>query len=414
MEIISPLGCGLAAHMEGVRTGRSGSGPIHRFDASSFMTTFGCEVTDDLSPLYKKIYPDIVETFMFDRKMELFACCMELLRERIEVVTAAASAERIGIFTGVGTETLSDEHITSFTLVDEQECLNLFNRHNTRTPYVNRIVNPSQIVTNYAASVCGATGTRHTNLSACAASAQALGWAFEAISSGQCDCALVGGVDSTINPFVLTAFSQLDMISTRNDMPQTASRPFDKTRDGFVPGEGTGVVLLANELTAGKVGDVQTRLAGYGSSLDAYNITSPHPEGLGAQYAMKRCLQSAGWAAETVEYVNAHGTSTQHNDRMECSALKAVFGKRLDQISVSSTKSQIGHLIAAAGIVEFITTVAAINEGILPPSINVRRQDDACRVSLVTESGKNVKIKRAISNSFALAGQNAVLAIEAV
>jgi 3-oxoacyl-[acyl-carrier-protein] synthase II len=414
MEVVSPIGVSLADHREGVRLGRSGSAPITRFDAEGFPTRFACEVKGDLSPLLKAVPAPIAAEFPCDRKIELFCAALELLYPSMANKISALRPDSVGVFVGAGMESISHEPVNDWTSIMKAGGIEKFFRYNGESPYVNRYLNPSHLGTLYAASRFTAHGVRETNLSACAASAQALGAAFKAIREGRCAAAIVGGYDSTVSPFSIAAFSLLDMISKRNDSPESASRPFDRGRDGFVPGEGAGIVVLADETTAAEWGDPLAELAGYGSSLDGYAITAPHDKGLGAILAMRRALADAGWEPGSVDYVNAHGTSTPLNDAIESLALCEVFGEALKDIAVSSTKSQIGHLIAAGGIVEFITVVAAMQDGILPPSINVAKQDRACPLSLVREPGLPKKIKRAISNSFALAGQNATIAIAAV
>ncbi len=412
-ETLSPIGIGANEHLEGLLEGRSGGAYVTQFDASSFPTTFACEVKGDLSPIAKLIHPVIRATFPYDRKAELFCCCAELLSQRAASRLSAVSPNRIGVYVGAGMEALSLNILRDAPVADA-ESVHFFHAQNASLPHVNKLLNPADFYALHAAAVFNAQGQRRVNLSACAASTLALGEAFRAINSGQCDAAVVGGVDSTVTPFVFAAFLQLNMISSRNDSPKTASRPFDRMRDGFVPGEGAGLVILANDKIAEKLGEPQAQVQGFGSSLDAYKITAPHPQGAGAVLSMERALKSASWSPDTVDYINAHGTSTPLNDPAEACALKTVFGDTLDDIFVSSTKSQIGHLIAAGGIVEFISTVMGIRHGFLPPSINVTKQDPACPVKLVNEPGKRHRISRAISNSFALAGQNATLCVSAV
>lgn len=414
MEVVSPIGVSLENHLEGIRYGRSGGAPITRFDASGFRTQFACEVKEDLTALLTPLPVSIKAVLRFDRKFELFCAAIELLHTKIAGKMANIPPEQIGVFIGAGMETNSQEPIIHYSSLNEEQGMEEIFKKNQMYPYVNIYFNPSHLATIHCAARFSAGGPRKTNISACAASAQSLGAAAQAVAQGTCKVAIVGGLDSTINPFILAAFSQLDMLSTRNDSPGTASRPFDRGRDGFVPGEGAGVVVLANHKVAQAWGDPLAAVAGYGSSLDGYKITAPHPQGLGAVLAMRRALASAEWLPESIDYINAHGTSTPLNDAVESDALRQVFGDTLPRIPVSSTKSQIGHLIAAGGIVEFISVVAAMREGILPPSINVERPDRMCPLSLVRKAGIHGKVRRAISNSFALAGQNATIAIEAV
>jgi 3-oxoacyl-[acyl-carrier-protein] synthase II len=414
MEVISPLGCSLEEHVEGLVNGRSGGSFISRFNAKSFPTTFGCEVKTDLQYLQKVVNPAIAPCLPYDRKFELFCAVVERLFPRVAGKVLQVIPDQIGTFMGAGMESVDAGYLGDHFQIDEKKSIQAFLLNNKKLPYINRVLNPSHLGTVYAASRFNAAGPRQTNLSACAASAQALGAAFLAISQGTCRCAIVGGYDSTINPFTLAAFSQLDMISTRNSDPAIASRPFDLHRDGFVPGEGAGIIILAEESLDNIFGTPLAEIAGYGSSLDAYKVTAPHENGLGARLAIERCLASAGWEPSSIDYINAHGTSTPLNDVVEYRALRDLFGDTLAEIPVSSTKSQIGHCIAAAGIVECISVISAMKKQVVPPNINVTRQDPACPLRLITKPGENLTIRRALSNSFALAGQNAVVAIAAV
>lgn len=415
MEVISPLGASLEQHMRSVKCGHSGSGYITQFDASEFPTTFGCEVTDDFSSSKRDIPSNVKETFHYDRKPELFCSCTELLKPKIEKYTKKIVVENSGIFLGVGFDALSESLIKEGALFTDKMGMKEFAIKNASIPHINKVLNPAGFMAQYIASRLNVQGPRATNLSACAASSQAIGAAYRAIQSGTCTTAITGGVDSTINPFTMAAFSQLNMISTRNNTPETASRPFDLHRDGFVPGEGAALLFLASDKVVHDLGITPlARIAGYGSSLDGYKITAPHEDGLGAELAMKRALKDANWKADSIEYLNAHGTSTPLNDSIECTALSRIFGDHLKSLLVSSTKSQMGHLIAAGGGMECATVAGAISKDFLPPSINVERQDSSCPVNLVTVSENEKKVTRTLSNSFALAGQNCCLAIEAI
>lgn len=415
MEVISPIGASLSSHMEKVKSGASGADYIKQFDVSSFPTTFGCEVTEDISYLRDYIHKDIQATFPFDRKPELFCSCAELLKLKADTILKRLTPERNGVFLGVGFDSLGLKVIEQGSHFDEHSGFKHLRDQNRKYPQNNAVLNPASLMCNYAASRLYAKGERVTNLSACAASSQAIGDAYKAIQEGRCDSAITGGVDSTINPFTLIAFTQLNMISTRNDKPQKASCPFDMRRDGFVPGEGAGILVLASEKEVDRLGVTPiAEITGYGSSLDGYKITAPHETGLGAELAMRRALNDAQWSPESIDYLNAHGTSTPLNDAIECMAIKRVFVNHIKDLKVSSTKSQIGHLIAAGGAVEAITVAGAMQAGFMPPSINVEKQDKICPVNLVKDVALEKPIKRALSNSFALAGQNCCLAFAAV
>lgn len=415
METISPIGTSLKNHIAAVKEGISGADFITQFDVTTFPTKFGCEVTDDLSLYHKNIHKDILATFPFDRKPELFCSCIEIFKERYSTIIDSIEAASNGVFLGIGFDSLGLKLIEEGSHFDVRSGFRHLSDQNRQYKHNNAFLNPASMMVNYAASQLNARGERFTNLAACAASTQAIGAAFKAIQNGRCETAITGGVDSTINPFTLIAFTQLDMLSKRNENPQTASRSFDMRRDGFVPGEGTGILLLASEKAVSKLNaEPLAEICGYGSSLDGYKITAPHETGLGAELAMNRALNDAAWDPTSVDYLNAHGTSTPLNDRIESMAIERVFGTHFKDLRVSSTKSQIGHLIAAGGAVEAITVASALHEGFLPPSINVEKQDRACPVNLVKDKAEYVPISRALSNSFALAGQNSCLAFSAV
>lgn len=414
-EVISPIGTGCQNHIKAVKAGDSGADYIQQFDVSSFPTTFACEVTEDISPFHANVPQNMRATFPYDRKPELFCSCVELFKESYGREMHLLTPEATGVFLGVGFDSLGLKLIEDGSHYGIKRGFEHLRSENRGYAQSNLFLNPASLLVNYASAQFNARGPRFTNLSACAASSQAIGAAFKAIRSGQCRAAVAGGVDSTINPFTLIAFTQLNMISTRNENPQKASRSFDMRRDGFVPGEGAGILLLASEEEVERVqASPIAEITGYGSSLDGYKITAPHETGLGAELAMVRALNDAGWDASTVDYLNAHGTSTPLNDAIESMAISRVFGEHFESLRVSSTKSQIGHLIAAGGGVEAITVAHALKEGFMPPSINVEQQDKACPVNLVKDKAIDAPIKRALSNSFALAGQNCSLAFAAV
>ena len=264
----------------------------------------------------------------------------------------------------------------------------------------------------YVATKFGAEGPNYNCLTACAASSQAVGEATEIIRRGEADVMLSGGAHSMIHPFGLTGFNLLTALSTRNEDPAHASRPFDRDRDGFVLGEGAGMLIL-EELDRAKArgAKIYGEVTGYGSSADAYRITDIHPEGRGAITCMKMAIRDAGLNPEDVGYVNAHGTSTQVNDKVETAAVKGSLGTGAKKTPVSSIKSMTGHLIAAAGSVEAITCLLAIREGVLPPTINYETPDPECDLDYVPNAARETKLRHAISNSFGFGGQNVSLVL---
>jgi 3-oxoacyl-[acyl-carrier-protein] synthase II len=264
----------------------------------------------------------------------------------------------------------------------------------------------------HMASMFNAQGPNANCLTACAASSQAIGEAAELIRRGEAEAMLSGGTHSMIHPFGVTGFNLLTALSTRNDAPTKASRPFDKDRDGFVLGEGSAMLVL-EELDHAKArgANIYAEILGYGSTADAYRITDTHPEGRGASSCIRLALEDAGLNPSDVNYVNAHGTSTDVNDRVESLAIKTVFGERAYKTPVSSTKSMLGHLIAAAGATELIICLMAIRDNVLPPTINYETPDPECDLDYIPNAARPARCDVALSNSFGFGGQNISLIV---
>jgi 3-oxoacyl-[acyl-carrier-protein] synthase II len=257
-----------------------------------------------------------------------------------------------------------------------------------------------------------AKGPNYATVSACATSAHAIGDAFRTIQYGDADIMISGGAEATVTPMAIGGFANMKALSERNDTPATASRPFDATRDGFVMGEGSGVVVLEELEHARRRGArIYGELVGYGATGDAYHLTAPAPEGEGAQRAMKRAMSDAGVRPEDVHYINAHGTSTPANDYNETRAIKAVFGEHAGAVNVSSTKSSTGHMLGAAGAVEFVFTTLAVNEGVAPPTINYETPDPELDLNYTANAPQRRTIDVALSNSFGFGGHNVTLAV---
>jgi 3-oxoacyl-[acyl-carrier-protein] synthase II len=261
----------------------------------------------------------------------------------------------------------------------------------------------------------GLKGPNFCTVSACASGAHAIGEALRLLRAGDADVILAGGSESTITPMALSGFGNARTLSTRNDDPQRASRPFDQDRDGFVIGEGAGVIVLETEEHARRRGaPLLCELDGYGASADAYHITAPSIDGDGAARAMKRALDDAGMPAEDVQYINAHGTSTPTGDPIEVAAVKRVFGEHARKLMMSSTKSMTGHLLGAAGGLEAVVTALTLARGIVPPTINLDHTDPQCDLDFVPNQARTQRVKAALSNSFGFGGHNVTLAMTAV
>ena len=257
-----------------------------------------------------------------------------------------------------------------------------------------------------------AKGPNYATVSACATAAHAIGDAFRTIQYGDADVMICGGSEAAVTPMAIAGFANMKALSERNDSPGTASRPFDKTRDGFVMGEGAGVVVLEELEHALKRGArIYAEVAGYGATGDAYHLTAPAPDGEGAQRAMKRALNDAGLGPADVQYINAHGTSTPANDLNETRAIKAVFGEHAHAVNVSSTKGSTGHMLGAAGAVEFIISSLAVQEGVIPPTINYETPDPECDLNYTPNASVRREVTAAISNSFGFGGHNVSLAV---
>jgi len=257
----------------------------------------------------------------------------------------------------------------------------------------------------------GVFGPNYSPVSACATAGHAIGEAYRAIKYGSADVMLAGGSEAALTPFALAAFTRMQALSKRNDEPDRASRPFDADREGFVFGEGAGVIVLESRDSAERRGaEIMAELVGYGASADAYHVTHPDPKGLGAERAMRAALADAGAVPEDVAYINAHGTGTPLNDRIETLAIKNAFGTEAKRIPISSTKSQTGHLLGAAGAIEAAAVVLALQKGIVPGTNNLDKPDPECDLDYVPEGPREVKPGLALSNSFGFGGQNSCLA----
>jgi len=257
-----------------------------------------------------------------------------------------------------------------------------------------------------------AKGPNYATVSACATSAHAIGDAYRTIQYGDADIMITGGAEATVTPMAIGGFANMKALSERNDSPETASRPFDATRDGFVMGEGSGMVILEElEHARARGARIYAEIVGYGATGDAYHLTAPAPNGEGAQRAMKRALKDASLGPEEIQYINAHGTSTPANDLNETLAIKAVFGDSAKAINVSSTKSATGHMLGAAGAVEFLVCALVVGEGIIPPTINYETSDPECDLNYTPNEPVRREVTSAISNSFGFGGHNTTLAV---
>jgi len=402
LGLISPLGVDTEASWQGLVAGRSGAGPITLFDSEGFPVTIACEVKGfDESPW---LVPK--EARKFDRFVHfaLGASHMALADAGLEITDE--NAERVGVVIGSG--------IGGFPLIE--------NTHTTLMTRGPRRVSPFFIpgcIINMCSGLVsiqtGAKGPNSATCTACSTSAHAIGDAALYIRHGYADAIIAGGAEAVVCPMTVAGFSSMRALSTRNDDPQRASRPWDRDRDGFVIGEGAGIVVLEEYECARKRGAAMlAEVVGFGMSADAYHISAPSEDGDGAIRVMRSALGEAGLNPEDVQYINAHGTSTPAGDRVETIAVKAVFGDHAKRVMVSSTKSMTGHLLGAAGGLEFAITVLAMNRGVVPPTINLDNPDAENDLDYVPHTARETEIKVAMTNSFGFGGTNASLVIRQV
>lgn len=398
---ITPLGLSMQETWNAIIEGQSVGAPVERFDASGFPTKIGYEVRDFRLP--KGLVRDREEMYLSLAGQFGVVAANEALKQAGLPNSIAYHADRVAVCLGIG--------MCSPELDWYQD---VFQPEKFEDESVTRHIRffPDQ-VSSIIARMAGAKGGVTTIHTACASSGQSLGEAYELIAHGDADVVLTGGADSMLHPFYLAGFSLLGALSKRNDSPRTASRPFDKDRDGFVLGEGACMLVFEDyEMAKARGARILAEVCGYGITESAYRITDLHPEGTGPIEAMQMAIDDAGIRPNQVGYVNAHGTSTLLNDRIEALAVSKVFGYGKDtKVKVSSTKSMTGHMISAAGAIEFAVCVKAIEHQVLPPSVNVQTKDPECLVDLTPSVPTDCRLDYALSNSVGFGGSNTALVV---
>ena len=413
--LVTPLGADLETVWSRLLAGESGIGYTTLFDASSFPTKISAEVRDwDLSDVGED--PRQWEHQGRHTHFAVGAARKAVADSGIEDVKIDPT--RFGIYTGSGEGQQDFDRFTKMMVAGlaggETLDIGVFTKTGLELlDPISELEQEPNMPAGHLASLFGAEGPNINCLTACAASSQAIGEAVEIIRRGEADVMLSGGTHTMIHPFGVTGFNLLTALSTHNDEPTKASRPFDRNRDGFVLGEGAGMIVL-EELDHAKArgAKIYGEMYGYGSTADAFRITDTHPEGRGAISCIKMALKDAGAGFDDVDYINAHGTSTSVNDRVESLAVKQVFGEQAYKIPVSSTKSMMGHLIAAAGATEAIFCMLAIRDNVLPPTINYETPDPDCDLDYIPNVCREAPCKTALTNSFGFGGQNIALLIK--
>jgi 3-oxoacyl-[acyl-carrier-protein] synthase II len=395
--LVTPVGIGAQANWEALCAGTSGIGPITRFDATGFSTRFAGEVKnfDPLQFIEKK------ELKKMDIFIQFAVAASQYAMDDSGLKITPEFAHRVGVFIGSG--------IGGFTTIEKEHIAYLEGGPRKISPFFI----PSSIINLAAGQVSiryGAKGPNLATCTACTASAHAIGDSYEIIRRGAADAMIAGGAEAAVCPMGIGGFGALRALSQRNDDPTHASRPFEKDRDGFVLGEGAGMVILEElEFAKRRGATIYAEMVGYGMSGDAYHMTAPSEDGDGAVRVMQAAIESAGITPDRVDYINAHGTSTPHNDRIETTAIKRTFGDHARRLVISSTKSMTGHLLGAAGGIEAGITALSVHHQKVPPTINLVQADDGCDLDYVPNVAREMKIDYALSNSFGFGGTNGAL-----
>ncbi len=399
LGLVTPLGLTAVETWENLLAGRSGAGPIQRFDATGLDVRFACEVKD-FDP---GNYMDRKEARRADRYAQYAIAATTMALADAGIGDAFPDPDRTGVIIGSG--------IGGIGTFEEQCRLFLEKGPGRVSPFFVPMFIPD-IASGLVSIRWNARGPNYCTVSACASSAHALGEAFRLVQSGVADMMVAGGAEAAVTPLAIAGFANMKALSTRNDAPTRASRPFDKDRDGFVMGDGAGVLVLESlDGAIARGASIHGEVLGYGMSADAFHMTQPAPGGEGARRAMVSCLQDAGIAPTEVDYINSHGTSTPHGDIAETAAAKDVFGDHAYRLVMNSTKSMTGHLLGAAGALEASISLMVTERGVIPPTINLDHPDPQCDLDYAANHAVEREVQIALTNSFGFGGHNVSLAL---
>jgi 3-oxoacyl-[acyl-carrier-protein] synthase II len=401
MGAITPVGNDVATTWRSLIEGKSGTAPITKFDASKFPVRFAAEVKG-FNPL------DFMERKEAKRADQYTQYAVAASRQAMTnaglVERNGMDPDRIGVIIGSG--------IGGLKSFEEQHDVYRERGVGKISPFFIPMF-IADIAAGIVSMMFNAKGPNYATVSACATSAHAIGDAYRTIQYGDADVMITGGAEATVTPMAIGGFANMKALSERNDSPETASRPFDATRDGFVMGEGAGILILEElEHALARGATIYAEIVGYGATGDAYHLTAPAPDGEGAQRAMKRALKDAGLEPKDIQYINAHGTSTPANDFNETRAIKAVFGDEAKKVNVSSTKSATGHMLGAAGAVEAVVSAMVVGTGIIPPTINYNCPEPELDLNYTPNKSVERDVNAVLSNSFGFGGHNTTLAIK--
>lgn len=402
LGVVSPVGSDVETFWKNITSGKSGIGRITKFDPTGFPVQIAGEVKN-FNPLK---YFDKKEIRRLDPFIQFAVAAADQAVKQAGIDSDDIDKERVGVFIGSG--------IGGLNTTEEQHRILLEKGPRRVSPYCV----PMEIINMASGMVSIRFGFKGPNISvvtACATGTHAIGEAYRAIQYGDADVAVAGGAESCITPLAVAGFAAARALSTRNDEPEKASRPFEKNRDGFVMGEGAGIVVLEEYEHAKRRGaQILAEVVGYGASGDAYHMTAPAPGGEGAARAIRSALKDAGISPEQIDYINAHGTSTKFNDLYETMAIKEVFGDHAYKVKISSIKSMIGHLLGAAGGVEVVSSVLTLLTGVIPPTINYEEPDPECDLDYTPNQAVEKEVKYVLKNSFGFGGTNACLVLKKI
>jgi 3-oxoacyl-[acyl-carrier-protein] synthase II len=395
--LVTPLGIGTAVSWEAIRAGKSGIGPITQFDAAAF----SCRIAGEVKGFNPGDYIEKKEIKKMGRFIQFAVAAADFALKDSGLKVTPEDAEQVGVYIGSG--------IGGFEVIERE--------HRTLLEHGPRRISPFfipatiiNLASGYVSIRSGAKGPNSATATACTTSAHSIGDSFRLIQHGDAVAMICGGTEACITPMGIGGFAAMRALSTRNEEPERASRPWDRDRDGFVVGEGAGILVLeALEFAERRGANILAEIVGYGMSADAFHVTSPPDDGDGAFRVMRNALRDARLEPEQIDYINAHGTSTEVGDRAETQAIKRAFGEHAYEVAVSSTKSMTGHLLGGAGGLEAGITVMAIRDQVAPPTINLDNPDPVCDLDFVPHHARPLKIEHALSNSFGFGGTNGCL-----
>ncbi|MBI1824899.1 MAG: beta-ketoacyl-[acyl-carrier-protein] synthase II [Planctomycetes bacterium] len=419
---ITPLGHDIESVWRRMLNSESGVSPTEIFDASAFPTSFSAQVKD--FDLRRFLGADAERHKGASRNSQFALAAASQAWTSAKLDSNQVDSSRVGVYLGGGEGPLDFDRFAAAALagcrtekgeIAPLDSVRWANTALESLSAINELEQEPNLAGGHLACQFQAEGPNINTLTACAASTQAMGEAYRLIQYGDADVMITGGTHSMIHPLGVTGFSRLTALSTRNDSIMTASRPFDRTRDGFVLGEGSGILILEEFEHARQRGaPMLAEITGFGSTADAFRITDIHEDGRGAIAAMRGALDSAGLQPGEIDYISAHGTGTEENDKIETLAIRKLYGENAKKVAISSVKSMVGHLIAAAGAVELITCVLAIRDGVVPPTINYQNPDPNCDLDYVPNAARKMPVRICLSNSFGFGGQNDTLIVRAI